>query len=390
MKILYIGQFNDACGYGNAARKYLKMFDKHPYISKNLILIPFNAEKQNYASPEESKLIDKYCLRSSEEMASLMNTKDYICIAHYLPHIGSHPSLKALFENSKKNFNIAYWETDTLPDLWIDVLNNGVFSEVIANSKWNQDIFANQTNRKVNLTYLPYEKKDLNFEHGDKFTIFAMSQWVFRKGFDVLIKAYTQEFFHHKDTQLLIKTYRFETTAKSEESERQAIIGEASAIKQSIYDWGKHSEAEIFIITGHITDEQVEKLYAKSNIFCSTARSEGFGMTLADACAYGIPIVALNKTGHLDFVDKNNSFLFDGYLTPISHQSYNLNSVNMKFYEPDILSVRKQLRDCYNIWKEDKQKLVEIGKKNREYSLSVLNEQNILRDFEKILGIPRE
>lgn len=390
MKIVYIGQLNDACGYGNAARKYLKMFDEHKYISKNLVAIAFNAEKQNYASPEEVKLIEKYGLKSSEEMTELINSRDYICIAHYLPQIGTHPILKPLFDNSKKNFNIAYWETDQLPNLWIDILNSGVFSEVIVNSKWNQQVFSDQVNKKVNLTYLPYEKRDLQFEHGDKFTIFAMSQWVFRKGFDVLIKAYTQEFFHHKDTQLLIKTYRFETTTKEEQRERQIIIDEASAFKKSIYDWGKNSEADVFIITGHIDDQQLEKLYARSNVFCSTARSEGFGMTLADACSFGIPVIALNVTGHVDFMDKKNSFLFDGHLTPISHQSYNLNSVDMKFYEPDILSVRKQLRTCYNLWKEDKQKLLEIGRKNREYALSVLNKEKILKDFENILGIPHE
>lgn len=388
MKIIYIGQFNDACGYGNAARKYLNIFDKDPYFRENMILVAVNAEKKNYASPADTELIKKYIVKDAESFRQLIDSGEYVALVHFLPNIVSDPIVRQIVEKSKKSFNIVYWETDRLPKQWIDLYKTQIYDEIIVNSKWNQDIFGRDTGLKTNLTYLPYKKKELQFSHGEKFTIFSMSQWVFRKGFDVLIKAYTQEFFHNTDTQLLIKTYRFETTSReSEENERAIILKEASEYKKSIYDYGKNSDASIYIITGHISDEKVQDLYSKSNVFCSTARSEGFGMTLADACSYGIPIVALNITGHTDFIDSKNSFLYEGHLVPISNQNFHLNSLDMNFYEPDILSVRKQLRMCYNLWKDDKQKLLESGLKNRDYSLSVLNEENIIKDFKNILGL---
>jgi glycosyltransferase involved in cell wall biosynthesis len=391
MKIVYIGQFNDACGYANAARKYLKIFDKDKYFKENLILVSVNAEKKNYASKEETDLINKYLVKDPALFNELINSGEYIVLVHFLPNIATDPVVKQIIEKSKKNFNIVYWETDALPKQWIELYKSKIYDEIIVNSKWNQEIFSRDAGLKTNLTYLPYTKKELQFSHGDKFTIFAMSQWVFRKGFDILIKAYTQEFFNNTDTQLLIKTYRFETTSRdSEENERAIILKEASEYKKSIYDYGKNSDTSIYIITGHISDERIQDLYSKSNIFCSTARSEGFGMTLADACSYGIPIVALNTTGHIDFIDPKNSFLYNGHLVPISNQGFHLNSLNMNFYEPDILSVRKQLRICYNIWKEDRNKLLEIGKNNREYSLSVLNEERIINDFKNILGLKNE
>ena len=58
----------------------------------------------------------------------------------------------------------------------------------------------------------------------EKFKIFSMSQWQHRKGFDILLKAYYQEFFDQEDVELFIKTYRAETSHGADHEFEKKII----------------------------------------------------------------------------------------------------------------------------------------------------------------------
>ena len=46
MKIVYIAQFNDACGYASASRKLLRSFKKFGFSNEELKIYPINFEKQ--------------------------------------------------------------------------------------------------------------------------------------------------------------------------------------------------------------------------------------------------------------------------------------------------------------------------------------------------------
>jgi len=386
MKILYIGQFNDACGYGNAARKYLRVLNEDKYFQDNLILIPVNAEKKNFASEEDSRLIEKYHFKD-EELKKIIDSGEYITLVHFLPTIHEH--IKHILKNSKKTYSLVYTEVDRVAEKWIDIYKNSqIYDEIITASKWNQEIFSRDTELKTHLIHIPFEKINIDYKQDDKFTVFSMSQWVPRKGFDAVIKAFTQEFFHNSDVRLIIKTYRAEVMKNSsEENEKQAILSDALKYKNQIFDFGRNSNVEIFIVTGHLPEEQIKSLYSKSNVFCSGAKAEGFGITIADACSFAIPCIALKYTGHVDFLDKKNSFLYEGTLTPVANDSFFLVSKDMNLYEPNILDLRKQLRICYNIWKNNKEDLKQIGLKNREYAMDVLNPQVVLKKFKEVLNI---
>jgi glycosyltransferase involved in cell wall biosynthesis len=51
------------------------------------------------------------------------------------------------------------------------------------------------------------------------------------------------------------------------------------------------------------------ELIAKSDCYISLHRSEGFGYTMAEAMAYGVPVVASGYSGNLEYMSHKNSFL---------------------------------------------------------------------------------
>ena len=89
MKVIFCGQFHDASGYGNAARNYLKAFDKNNIREKIdffIDSISFETIKGDFLSNAEKALIDEYSL-PQEKAHELIQSKDYYFISFHTPDI---------------------------------------------------------------------------------------------------------------------------------------------------------------------------------------------------------------------------------------------------------------------------------------------------------------
>jgi len=384
-KTLYIGQFNDACGYANAARKYLNIFKKNNISNSVLKALPINFENNNYASEEENAVIDYYKI-NLEDLQQFLNGEEYNVIVHLCTHIVKAKKILPIIKNANKRTNIIYWEADPIPVFWEDIYKENLFNNILVACSWNKEIFQKQTGINTEINYLPVES---SFEYSpvdDVFRIFSMSQWQHRKGFDTLIKAYIQEFFYNRDTDLLIKTYRGETyNGSSSDVESQIIIKEAKEYKQSIHDYGNFSNAKISLVTGFLPKEEIVKLYKKSTVFCLPTRGEGFGLTIAQACVSGIPCIVPNKGGHIDYVNPDANSLFDSRFTYVENMVNTIYSKDMKYVEPDIVDLRAKLRYFYNLWKNNKQELMDSSVKTKSYAQKILSEDIIFNKLNKLL-----
>jgi glycosyltransferase involved in cell wall biosynthesis len=61
---------------------------------------------------------------------------------------------------------------------------------------------------------------------------------------------------------------------------------------------------KITLLHGNLTQDEVAGLYNHSRVKCLLAptKGEGYGLPLVEAAASGIPVVATNWSGHLDFL----------------------------------------------------------------------------------------
>ncbi len=81
-----------------------------------------------------------------------------------------------------------------------------------------------------------------------------------------------------------------------------------------------HREAadeDVIILDAVMTDEDMLALMEVCDCYVSLHRSEGFGLTMAEAMLLGKPVIATGYSGNLDFMSRSNSLLVDHRLVTL-------------------------------------------------------------------------
>jgi glycosyltransferase involved in cell wall biosynthesis len=179
----------------------------------------------------------------------------------------------------------------------------------------------------INQNLLKSEEYKLKTKKNYKFL--HISSGLPRKGVDVLIKAFTEEFGATEDVSLIIKTYRNESN----------IIPE---LMQNL-DKGNSPEIEV-IYDLNLTEGHIASLYEQSDSVVIPSRAEGFGLPVAEAMLKQIPVVTTGYSGQMDFVSDENAWLIDYELVRAESQ---LDLHNSYWAEPDIEQLKKTMRHLF-------------------------------------------
>jgi ADP-heptose:LPS heptosyltransferase/glycosyltransferase involved in cell wall biosynthesis len=128
-----------------------------------------------------------------------------------------------------------------------------------------------------------------------------------RKNISSLVKWFCETFKDRKDVGLVLKTavvngslMDFEhTKMRIRDLKKQAGCGEYPRIE---------------LLHGRLSDQEMALLYKNPKVKClvSLTHGEGFGLPMLEAAACGLPVMATNWSGHLDFLrlpDGSKSFI---------------------------------------------------------------------------------
>lgn len=98
--------------------------------------------------------------------------------------------------------------------------------------------------------------------------------------------------------------------------DREGLLGKLNVIKGMI---GATNIPSVYLLHGELTDEEMNSLYnhpkVKANV--TFTKGEGFGRPLLEFSMTGKPIIASGWSGHLDFLNPDESILLGGRLEPV-------------------------------------------------------------------------
>lgn len=145
------------------------------------------------------------------------------------------------------------------------------------------------------------DSKSRRFSWGRQFVFLSVFKWEYRKGWDVLLKAYLNEFSADDGVVLYLLTNPYH-------SDRDFGNKILDFVKDSNMDEPVNGWAPIYVINDHIAQVDLPRLYKAADVFVLPSRGEGWGRPLVEAMAMSLPVIATNWSGPTEFLTEENSY----------------------------------------------------------------------------------
>lgn len=235
--------------------------------------------------------------------------------------------------------NIAYWawELEKLPDAWVSLLDRvdevWVPSAFVANAirRAKPAMPVMVVPHAIQPGAHPYGRGYFNIPE-DKFvflTLFDFYSLFERKNPLAVVRAFKKAFEKDEPAELIVKCVN------------GAIDPENFSLLQK--EAAGHA---ITIMDGYRSREEITSLMNAADCVVSLHRSEGFGLTLAEAMALRKPVIATNYSGNTDFMTAENSFPVPYSLVPVTEDHGPYRRGNM-WADPDIDAAAREMRFVY-------------------------------------------
>lgn len=120
--------------------------------------------------------------------------------------------------------------------------------------------------------------------------------------------------------------------------------------------------SDIRVVDGYLSAGENAGLMGSCDCYVSLHRSEGFGLTMAEAMAYGKPVIATGYSGNLMFMTDETSYLVPYELTPIpdTAEPYPAGGV---WADPDVDWAAERMRRVF----EQRDEAEELGRRARSH-----------------------
>ncbi|MFA7219257.1 MAG: glycosyltransferase [Synergistaceae bacterium] len=202
------------------------------------------------------------------------------------------------------------------------------------------------------------------------FVFLSVFKWGYRKGYDILLKAFMEEFSSDDDVSLLIAS-RTDYHHKPE-----IIAADFKNIRNGVLK-NDNELPHIALYDKLIKEKDMPKLYAASDAFVLMSRGEGFGLIYYEAASSGLPVIGSYCSGQMDLLNDENSYIVE----PDSYSKAQINGNMSKlakhcgFYEDQVFpefgrnaieKTKEHMRSVYEDYGKAQKKAAILSKKVRE------------------------
>lgn len=286
-KIIMVGLANNKTSLGEVFRRYIKCFDS--------FCKPDVFDLQPFIKDENTKV----------DLLSSYNGSFDHDIKYFQTTFGLYQGIKKQTKPSYRNEKVKkigcfVWESSELHEKDIETLNE--FDEIWTASEYCKEIFEqyrNPSSIKVIPYPIPFPKtKPKKYK---KFTLLIMgnlSSNINRKNFEANIKVAKIISNKYKNINVILKTF--------------TINDQEKILLKKLVD-----NSNIKVIDEYFSSEKTQELIGKCHMILSLHRSEGFGLTLAEAMAVDTIPIATGYSGNLQFM-KDKDLLVDYKLTDVN------------------------------------------------------------------------
>ena len=197
--------------------------------------------------------------------------------------------------------------------------------------------------------------------HNDRKNTFFTLKWLF------------EEFKDEPDVGIVIKTNSGRNT-RIDKNKVVAMMG------QIIKEARKGPFPRLHVLHGDMLDSEVAALYKNPQVkaLVAATRGEGYGLPILEAAVSGLPVIATDWSGHLDFM-KKGKFISLFYNLQEVHKSRldgNIFQPGMRWAEPSEGDFKKRTRKFYNSSSTPKDWAIDLSTKLiDEYSLERISEK---------------
>ena len=368
MKILYTASINDSSGYGEAARNYIASLLTQPNIE--LSSRPMNCELWKTDTSKYDSIIGPTINKP---------IKPDVQIIHMTPENFPRCKIPGI-----KNIGYTVWETSRLPNNWVSLCNQ--LDAILVPCSWNVDVFKS-SGVSVPVIKVPHtiNIKDFNIDGEmeridaipqDKYIFYSIFQWTARKNPVGLISAYLSEFRPSDKVCLVIKSYM----ENNSDEDKTKVISAITEVRKSL-QLMTYNTAQIILVHGALSSHGIMSLHNQGDCFVLPHRAEGWGVPIMEAMLFGKPAIATGFSGNMEFMNKDNSYLIDYNITPVSGMGKPTYHGWMDWAEPHICSIRNNMRHVYE--NQDRAKIMgEVGRQ----SLSRLDWNEVGKLFVEAIG----
>ncbi len=140
----------------------------------------------------------------------------------------------------------------------------------------------------------PDENFKLELEHDRNFL--TVAQWGPRKNVVNLVKWFVEE-FADDEVGLILKLNK----AKNCLLDQQFCL---NSIRNAIGELLKDAKCSVYLLHGSLTEQQMTSLYVDDRVsaYVTATHGEGFGLPIYEAAYNGLPVIAPDWSGHVDFL----------------------------------------------------------------------------------------
>ena len=361
MKVVWGGPI-DNTGYGVANRRIVKTLAKFTDLDLIAKDLTTTGGRGAVIPPEERTLFEK--------LSSSCSISDATFVSLMVPEWFST-------DIGVKSIGYTMFETDGLPKFRVAACNKA--DKIWVPTSFNKVTFANSgVTRPMSVVPLvvtePLAVAPQRPEGATGFMFLYIGDTNIRKGWDILVRAYTRAFTENDDVTLVLKFFNGDASV-TPTTIVDFIRAEREAVKNS---------PKIVVMLKTVSDNEIWSLIHSCDCFVLSSRGEGWGLPLSDAMAAGKPTIGPRWSGNLEFMNDENSYLIDidnlvevpwkGLLT----RGY---GEGQKICAPSVASLMKIMRDVVSNQEEARAK----GERAKEI-LSKFGEEAVARIVVKELG----